>query len=62
MDIERQRRIGIKQAKRTIAKLIKKRKDAGVKLSAEDHEKIQHQQNIIARWQRAKKDGRGWHL
>lgn len=62
MDMERQKRIGIKQAKRTIANIYKKRKAAGQKLNNEDRETIAKQELIISRWQRVTKAGKGWHL
>lgn len=50
IDIEKQKRIGIKQAKRTQANIYKKAK--GGKLSDEDRAKIDQQQMIIDRWER----------
>jgi hypothetical protein len=59
IDIEKQKRHGIRQARKTIANILKKKKD-GVKLTQEDHDKIAAQQTIIDRWQRA--GAKGWKL
>lgn len=59
IDLEKQKRIGIRQAKATIANIYRKKKD-GDKLSKDDQQKIATQQAIIARWERAGK--RGWKL
>lgn len=59
INLEKQKRHGIKQARHTIANILKKKQD-GVKLTKEDHDKIAQQQAIIDRWQRAGK--RGWKL
>lgn len=58
IDIEKRRRIGIKQAKRTIANIYKKNK--GKKMSDQDREQIAKQEILIDRWKRINK--RGVHL
>lgn len=60
IDIEKQKYIGIKQAKATIANLYRKRKLEGAKLTKEDQDNIAKQQAIIARWERTTK--KGWKL
>lgn len=57
INLEKQKRIGIKQAKATINNIYKKRKG---KLTPEDHETIAKQQQVIDRWERT--TTRGVHL
>lgn len=58
IDIEKQKRIGIKQAKATIANIYKKAN--GRKLTQQEFEAIAKQQAVLNRWERAGK--RGWKL
>lgn len=59
IDLHKQKHIGIKQARKTIANIYRKKKDGG-KLTREDQANIAKQEAIIARWERAGK--RGWKL
>lgn len=58
IDLEKQKRVGIRQAKKTIANIYKRRK-AGDK-RPDDMEKIDQANRTIARWQSA--GPRGWKL
>lgn len=60
INIEKQKQIGIKQARHTIANIYKKAKSENRKLTPTEHEAIAKQQQTIDRWQRASK--RGWKL
>lgn len=60
IDLEKQKRIGIKQAKKTIANIYKKAKAENRKPTAIERDAIQHQQTIVDRWQRTSK--RGWKI
>lgn len=57
IDLDKQKRIGIKQAKRTIANIYKKKKG---KLNDEDRANIAKQQQVLDRWERT--TPRGVHL
>lgn len=58
IDLERQKRIGLKQAKKTLANIYKRRK-AGDK-RPDDQDKIADLNRTIARWNAA--GPRGWKL
>lgn len=63
INLEKQKRIGIKQAKVTIANIYKQKKpnDKGkLVLTSEQQAEIARQQAIIDRWQRA--NGKSWKL
>ena len=60
IDLEKQKHIGIKQAKKSIANIYKKAKSENRKLTPAEHEQITRHQNTLDRWQRASK--RGWKL
>jgi len=59
IDIEKQKRKGIKAARKIIADILNKKKE-GAKLTQEDHDTIAKQQAVIDRWQRA--GAKGWKL
>ena len=60
INLEKQKHIGIKQAKQSIANIYKKAKSENRKLTQAEHEQITRHQNALDRWQRASK--RGWKL
>ena len=60
INIEKQKQHGIKQARKTIANIYKKKEAQGGKLTKDQQEEIARQNGIIDRWQRASK--RGWKL
>lgn len=55
INIEHQRRLGIKQAKKSIANIYKKRK--GSKLTDGDRAEIARQQVVLDRWERTSSNG-----
>lgn len=59
IDIEKQKKQGIKNARKVIANILKKKKQ-GEKLTPDDHDTIAHQEAIINRWQRS--TAKGWKL
>jgi len=58
IDLEKQKRIGIKQAKKTIANIYKQKRSG--KLTHEQQNEIARQNEIIARWQRT--SAKGWKI
>lgn len=58
IDLERQKRIGIRQAKKTIANIYKRRKNGDKR--KDDQDKIAELNRTIARWQSA--GPKGWKL
>ena len=58
IDLERQKRIGIRQAKKTIANIYKRRKNGDKRY--DDQDKIAELNRTIARWQST--SSKGWKL
>lgn len=58
IDLERQKRIGIRQAKKTLANIYKRRKSGDKR--KDDQDKIAELNRTIARWQSA--STKGWKL
>lgn len=58
IDLERQKRIGIRQAKKTIANIYKRRKNGDKR--PDDQDKIAELNRTIARWQST--SSKGWKL
>lgn len=60
INIEKQKQHGIKQARKIIANIYKKKSEQGGKLTKDQQTEIARQQGVIDRWQRASK--KGWKL